>query len=172
MELEAPHVIVRDLDVNDLEAMAEAWTATDVPGFMDDVGPRKPEEVAAWLSEAIAARASNPGYGGCAIVERSSKHVVGWIGWGGSNERHREIGEIDFAYVVAPRFRRRGYATEALAAVVDYCFAQLRVGSVWGRCHADNAASRRVMEKAGLQPIGDVDGEPAYRVTRPATSSG
>ena len=158
-------MVLRDLEPDDLGAMIDAWTAADVPGFMDDFGPRTRDEVEEWLPAAIAARDTNPHYGGCAIVERSSGHVVGWIGWGGSNERHRDIGDIDFAYVVAPGFRGRGYASDALRVVVDFCFSELGVSSVWGRCHPDNIASRRVMENAGLQAIGEVDGEPAFRAT-------
>lgn len=149
-------VVMRDLAPSDAGAIIEAWTAPGVPGFMDDFGPRARGEVKEWLPAAIAARAIDPRCGDGAIVERSSGHLVGWIGWGGSSERHRDIGDIDVAYVVAPGSGGRG-------VLVDYCFSELGVSSFWGRCHPDNIASRRV--DAALQAIGEVDREPAIGAT-------
>lgn len=45
----------------------------------------------------------------------------------------------------------KGYASEIAAALVAYCFDVLEVQEVYGLCHPDNAATRRVMEKCGMQ---------------------
>lgn len=44
----------------------------------------------------------------------------------------------------------RGYATETAAALIAYCFDVLGLEEVYGLCHPDNAASKRVMEKCGM----------------------
>ncbi len=40
--------------------------------------------------------------------------------------------------------------TEALRAVIDYAFRDPRVYRVWAVCDAENVASARVLEKAGM----------------------
>lgn len=58
--------------------------------------------------------------------------------------------DVEAAYL----FRRdrwgRGYATEALRAVLDVAHGQLSLGRVVALAYPENDASRRVMEKAGM----------------------
>ena len=44
----------------------------------------------------------------------------------------------------------KGHATEASAAMLELGFRRLGFHRVWGQCHAQNAASARVMEKLGM----------------------
>lgn len=56
----------------------------------------------------------------------------------------------EFGFLVNRRYWRKGYATEASRAVVDWIFS---VPSVWrlsATCDVENVASARVLEKAGL----------------------
>lgn len=56
----------------------------------------------------------------------------------------------EFGFLLARKFWRNGYATEAARAIVDWIFS---VPSVWrlsATCDVDNRASARVLEKAGL----------------------
>jgi len=59
--------------------------------------------------------------------------------------------EGDIGYELNPEHWRRGYATEAARAMVDYGFRELGLHRVSAWCIADNAASARVLEKAGLR---------------------
>jgi RimJ/RimL family protein N-acetyltransferase len=43
-----------------------------------------------------------------------------------------------------------GYATEASAAILELGFRRLGFHRVWGKCHTQNAASAKVMEKLGM----------------------
>jgi ribosomal-protein-alanine N-acetyltransferase len=54
----------------------------------------------------------------------------------------------------------RGYATEALRALIGFGFREVGIMSVVGGCHPENHASRRVMEKAGLVYQGTQDAFP------------
>ena len=152
--------------------MVELWTHREVARFMEEFGPRTASEVVDWLPGAIAAHEDEPLYGGWALARLDTGEVVGWIGFGPDRRQH--VGDIDFAYIIASTQRGNGFASEALAAVVEYCFGELGVSSVWGECHPDNSASARVMEKAGLVFIGEVDGQHRYRLAwgeRPARAN-
>jgi ribosomal-protein-alanine N-acetyltransferase len=57
---------------------------------------------------------------------------------------------VEFGYVLARPHWGHGYMAEALRALVDWALAQAGVWRAWAYCDAENAASARVMEKAGL----------------------
>jgi RimJ/RimL family protein N-acetyltransferase len=57
----------------------------------------------------------------------------------------------EVGYVLSRRFWGRGYMTESLRAVVAFAFAMPQMYRVWAVCDAENVASARVMEKAGLR---------------------
>lgn len=57
-------------------------------------------------------------------------------------------------YVLGRSEWGRGYATEALAALVEVAFADPGLYRFYAYCHVDNLASARVLEKAGLEREG------------------
>ena len=71
--------------------------------------------------------------------------AIGAIDW-----RRDGAHAVTFGYVLAPAHWGRGYMTEALAALVDWSLAQPDCYRAWAFCDADNRASARVMEKAGM----------------------
>lgn len=58
--------------------------------------------------------------------------------------------KADLGYVFARAEWGKGFATEALRAVVDAAFTDPAVYRVWAVCDLENPASARVMEKAGM----------------------
>ncbi|MBC8131064.1 MAG: GNAT family N-acetyltransferase [Rhizobiaceae bacterium] len=58
---------------------------------------------------------------------------------------------VSFGYVLGRSQWARGYATEALTCLVDWSLSQPGVHRACASCDADNPASGRVMEKAGMQ---------------------
>ncbi|PYH81351.1 acyl-CoA N-acyltransferase [Aspergillus uvarum CBS 121591] len=61
----------------------------------------------------------------------------------------------DIGFCVLPEGNGRGYATEAGRAMVEYACTELGVDGVFGFCDVDNARSRRVLEKIGLENRGE-----------------
>ena len=59
--------------------------------------------------------------------------------------------EGDIGYELAPEFWGNGYATEAALAMVEFGFRELKLHRVSSWCIANNRASARVLEKAGLR---------------------
>jgi RimJ/RimL family protein N-acetyltransferase len=58
-------------------------------------------------------------------------------------------GEIGFW--IGHEYWNRGYATEATAALIDFGFGELNLNRIQGRHFPRNAASGRVMQKAGMK---------------------
>jgi RimJ/RimL family protein N-acetyltransferase len=96
-----------------------------------------------------------------AIVLRETGEVIGGISIVES-EHHRRA---ELGYWCAIDFWGRGYATEAVRAVIDHGFRVLALNRVHAECHGDNPASRRVLEKAGMTFEGRLR-QHSYRVDR------
>jgi len=58
-------------------------------------------------------------------------------------------------YFLLPLHHGNGYATEAARRVIEYAFTDDSCIRVTTACYAENAASRRVMEKAGFRKEGE-----------------
>ena len=87
MDVLTARLHIRDLRRSDLEAMIALWTDPDVRRIMGDYGPQSAGDVPPWIENAIVHNGARPRYAhNCAIVERASGTVVGWIGFGYPDE--------------------------------------------------------------------------------------
>ncbi len=68
-------------------------------------------------------------------------------------------GAVEIGYGIDEGYRRRGYATEAVAAAAAWALRQDGVTRVEAETDPDNAASQRVLEKCGFVPTGTVGEE-------------
>lgn len=81
------------------------------------------------------------------VIERSTGRLVGDVGLCPSGDP----GVIKVGYTIAPSHQGQGYATEAVAALIDYIFEELGALTVRAYADADNLASRRVAEHVGMR---------------------
>ncbi|KQW50968.1 GCN5 family acetyltransferase [Nocardioides sp. Root1257] len=59
--------------------------------------------------------------------------------------------QAELGWVLDPAYAGRGYATEAVRALLRYCFDDLGVRRVVANCFLDNDASWRLMERVGMR---------------------
>ena len=81
------------------------------------------------------------------IVERSSKTVVGSINLKGPPSA---AGDVEIGWGLFENARRRGYATEASAAVIQWARQQPGVSSISATIPDDNYPSQRLAKRLGL----------------------
>ncbi|WIM93479.1 GNAT family protein [Actinoplanes oblitus] len=62
-----------------------------------------------------------------------------------------QLTEADLGYIFDPAYGGRGYATEAVTAMVAHAFGRLSVRRITAGCFADNLASVRILEKVGMR---------------------
>lgn len=168
MEAFTERLHVRDVGRGDLEAMVALWMDNVVKQGMGTWGPQTEDEVLPWIDDAMKHNQAEPRFThNSVIVERSSELAAGWIGFGPPSQGKEEWGDLDFGYSMRPELRGRGYATEALSAVIEFCFTKVGINSFFGETMPDNLASARVMEKAGMKIVGvQDDGHIVYRIER------
>ncbi len=87
-----------------------------------------------------------------AIVFRDDPQLIGAIGL--TLEREIDVGEL--GYWIGKPFWNRGYATEAVTAMLQYGFNDLDLNRISAKHLARNPASGRVMRKAGMSIEGTV----------------
>ncbi|ALM75398.1 GNAT family N-acetyltransferase [Thermococcus barophilus] len=86
-----------------------------------------------------------------AVVKNGDGKLIGIAGFNWINWQAR-WGEI--LYYLAPEERGKGYGSEIVKLLCDYAFKHLNLRKVWGKVHADNVLSIRVLEKNGFKLAG------------------
>ncbi len=63
--------------------------------------------------------------------------------------------EAEIGVRILPEYRNRGYAREALSALMDYAFVRLGLERVEAKCFRPNEASAHALRGAGMRPCGE-----------------
>ena len=100
----------------------------------------------------LHARASTAG-GDALILAATTKGkgrpVVGLV-----SAQVEEPGEVELGYTIGPAYAGRGYATEAVRALVEAVFNLTEARALVANSRTINPASRRVLEKCGFAHAG------------------
>lgn len=59
--------------------------------------------------------------------------------------------QAELGWVIDPGHHGNGYGTEAVRALLQLCFGQLRLRRVTANCFTDNTASWRLMDRVGMR---------------------
>ena len=89
------------------------------------------------------------GFGIWAITDKANNVLLGRCGLNNITE----TSEVEVDFVIAPDYWRNGYATEAAKAALNYGFENLKLNRIIGLAKPENTASRRVIEKIGMQYV-------------------
>ncbi len=144
-EIATARLRLRPPCVDDAEIAFARWTAD--PEVARYMSWRRHESVAdtrAWLAAVVSAWTHGGGHIAWIIELAEHTGPIGAVGL--TLDGHR----VSVGYALARDYWRQGLATEAAAAVVAVAVDLPGVHRVWAYCDVDNAASARVMEKAGM----------------------
>ena len=117
----------------------QGWERTDPEGVRTDIvemSGREPGEPGGWVQ--------------FSVEERERGRLVGDVGLSPADG---EPGVIKVGYTMAPAVQGRGYATEAVGALVAYAFDTLDADIVRAYASAENIPSLRVAEKVGMKLV-------------------
>lgn len=141
---------LRAIEPTDAETFHHWNEDSDRARFLDFLWP--PASLAAtiaWTAEASKKRLENDAYHW--LIETLDPIAVGSIA---SHDCDPHSGVFSYGIDIAPEFRRKGYASQAISLVLRYYFDQLRYQKCTVQVHSDNLASLALHEKLGFQREG------------------
>ena len=84
------------------------------------------------------------------VRTKEDGRLIGYIGFK-KGEKITENGTVEVYYSIHVNQWNKGYATEALKAMLSFGFKDLKLHRIISGCDIDNIASKCVMEKAGMR---------------------
>ncbi len=180
--LETSRLLIRPFQLDDLEDVHRILDIELNDADTGTEGPQSREGRVQWLQWAVLnyeelAKLYQPPYGDRAVVLKQSGEIIGACGYtpvlmplgllpsfdSGIDAANRlNVSEMGLYYAFSPTHQRKGYATEAAQALVDYAFQQLQLRRIVATTSFDNTASMGVMTKLGMQIERNEHGEPPY----------
>ena len=91
-----------------------------------------------------------------AVILKETNEPIGCMGYYPFGKSNIEIGENDaeVGYWIGKPHWNNGYCTEALQAMIHYCYEKKHFQTLWADFFVDNPASGRVMEKCSFTDTG------------------
>ena len=146
--LKTDRLILRRFVESDAEAMFQNWASTAENLTYVTWDPHPDVEATRSVIRNWVSSYENPNYYKWAIcLKEHPEQVIGDISL---VEMDVTDSSCEVGYVLGKNFWGRGMMTEALKAVLDFCFTQAGFQKVRARYASLNPASGRVMEKAGM----------------------
>lgn len=92
------------------------------------------------------------------MIEKITKKTAGYCVLRFFNDDHPDLnGKIEIGYTLDEPFWGKGYATEAVNALITFGFDQHHFTRILATILPGNIASQKVVKKAGMVYIGDLE---------------
>lgn len=167
--IETQRLILRQFTVNDVEELhsicSQPYILKWMPDWKRTVEERK--EWISWVQQNYLKATKNVARIMLAVTLKSSKQLIGMIGIGNKEEVNNEI---EIAYFISEEYSNNGYISEALKAITEWAFTNLKLDYLMAIVEHDNIPSQRVVEKCGFTKLdtkiilnsGDTEEKPFY----------
>ena len=149
LSLETERLHLRSFQDDDVQAFAAYRSDPEVARYQSWTTPYPADEALLFV---IGNKAATPGVPGewyqIAIELKEGGLLIGDCVFHilENEQRQAEIG-----YTLASKYQGLGYATEAVARLLDYLFGELRLHRVTAMCDVRNVRSSRLMERLGMR---------------------
>jgi RimJ/RimL family protein N-acetyltransferase len=176
--LETERLLLRRFTVADVDNLVELDSDPEVMRYVTGGRATTRDEIRDEVLPAFLGYYDRyPGYGFWAVVEKATGVFLGWFHLRPAPESGRP-GEPELGYRLRRSAWGKGFATEGSRALIGKAFAELGAQRVFAETMVVHTASRRVMEKAGLELVrtfhqdwpdkidGDEYGDVEYALTR------
>lgn len=98
-----------------------------------------------------------------AIIHRVDQCIIGFIILKGYPN---ETGEVPLGYVIDEKYRRKGFATEAIQMINKWIFSHAQAVYVVADTEKDNIASHKVLERLGAENYQETEDLIWWRIPR------
>jgi [ribosomal protein S5]-alanine N-acetyltransferase len=147
MQLQTKRTMLREVTLADVNKIHELHCLPETDKYNTMGIPESVEVTARHVSGWAMQRDELPRTKYVLCIEHVSHGFLGLIGMNMGKPAYRNA---EIWYKLHPDFWNRGYATEAVNAVLDFGFRDLKLHRIEAGCATENLASRRVLEKVGM----------------------
>ena len=146
VSIESERLLLRRIQKRDAAHMYDYAKRGDVTRYLLWSPHPSPEYTASYISSIQRFYRSGQ-YFDYAVILKSENRMIGTCGF---SRLDAPNGCAEAGYVINPDYQGRGYATEALNALLHFGFRELGLNRIEARFMTENKASLRVMEKCGM----------------------
>ena len=149
LTLKTERLILRPFERSDLDDVLGYYSLPEVQRYLDWKARDKSEAKTAFEVMRKQRRLTRPGeILTLAVVRKADGAVMGHVSLRWTDATAGQ-GEIRFA--LGPQYRRRGYASEAVKAVITLAFGEFRLHRIYAVTAGDNEASARLLKQLGMR---------------------
>lgn len=158
--LRTPRLALHPVLAGDADGLGRLLREPEVRRYLCDDAVLAPEQVEALVADALALA---PAGLGLWTIRTDAPAPIGCVGLqpvsGAAAAADPALaGEVEPVVALAPAFWGRGYAAEALGAVLAHGFGALRLPRVVALVDLPNTASHRLLARLGFRPLREVPG--------------
>lgn len=144
-QLETERLVLRKPHLDDARAVFEGWTQDrEVTRYLTWRPHERIEQTQEFVQDCIRAWEGETRFPYLITLKKTGE-VIGII------DPRIEGLKVGIGYGAARAYWGKGYVTEATRAVIQWALQQPSIYRVYATTDVENVASRRVMEKAGMQ---------------------
>jgi [ribosomal protein S5]-alanine N-acetyltransferase len=160
---ETPRLILRQFTEADASLILALNSDPEIVKYVHELPLKTQEQAEKILLDTILPQYKND-LGRWAIYTKDNMDFIGWCGL----KYRPELDEIDLGYRLMKKAWGKGFATEAAQHTLDHGFKNLNCKLITARAHIENIASIKVLEKIGMDFIGEgiVDNCPVRTYTK------
>lgn len=145
-------LVIRRLAAHDWQDLLELMADEEFFRYRDGA-PLDEDGVLRWLESDAHVKLTTPDQTFFLGIEVQDGHKL--IGYATLNFTDPQRLQVNFSIGLNAKFHRQGFAHEAVAALLDFCFKGLKLHRIASWCDSRNTAGLRLLEKAGLRREGE-----------------
>lgn len=142
--LTTPRLLLRETTPEDVDAFLSIYSDPAITRYTEALYPR--EEEIAYTRDYIRNMYEFYGFGIWTVIERATGTVIGRAGLA----MREGYEDPELGYVIGTPWQNKGYATEALRAILTYAKEELCLDTIRALVKPDNKKSRHLLEKLGF----------------------
>lgn len=142
-ELHTERLHLRKMKVSDSPSLFRIWSDPEVTKFMN-IDSFTDENQAKDMIRLLDEFSLDNKAIRFSIIEMESNKIIGSCGF---NSLDFENEKAEIGYDIARAFWGRGYASEAISALLDYAFSTLKLNRIEAKVEPENVNSVKVLQK-------------------------
>lgn len=147
MKLETTRLLIRPISPDDKHSIFEYRSDAEANKYQGWI-PKTPDDVELFITKVAKLFNEPETWFQMAIIEKESQKLIGDMGIHFFSSENKQV---ELGITLNKAFQRKGYATEALKAIIEYLFVSLKKHRITASIDPSNTSSIRLVERLGFR---------------------